>query len=195
MPLQLGRDGDLPGDAGQRVFRRQIAVRRREQGRPLDVRVVVRAADRHAHQADVQRRQQVEEAERLRQVGADAAAVAAEGVAIGAGERLRLAAAVRPLAEGDPVHGAEADADRQARRLGADAGDDFAEKARPVLETAAVAAGPVHGAEELVAEVAVAVLDVDEVEAGPLRRRAAWTKSSTSRAISSSVSTGWPSGT
>ena len=76
----------------------------------------------------------------------------------------------------------------QAGRLGAHAGDDLAQEPGAVLEAAAVAAGPVHGAQELVTQVAVAVLDVDEVEARRLREpRGASTKSSTRASISSSL--------
>src|SRR5690606_7570988 len=54
----------------------------------------------------------------------------------------------------------------ETRRFGADAGDDFAQEPRPVLERAAIGAGPRTGAQQLVSQVAVTVLDVDEREAG-----------------------------
>ena len=44
--------------------------------------------------------------------------------------------------------------------------DDAAQERGAVLERPAVGAGPVDRAEQLVEEVAVAVLDVDEVEPG-----------------------------
>ena len=66
--------------------------------------------------------------------------------------------------------GAEAHADAEAGRLGADAGDDLAQEAGAVLEAAAIAPGATPGAEELVAEIAVAVLDIDPGEAGLLRQ-------------------------
>ena len=63
----------------------------------------------------------------------------------------------------------------ERRHLGADALDHVAEEARAILEAAAVSAGAAARAEQLVAEVAVAVLDVDELKADlvrvPARRR------------------------
>src|SRR5207244_2156240 len=63
----------------------------------------------------------------------------------------------------------EADADAQIRRLRADAADHLAQEARSVLERAAVIAGTRLRREELMAEVAVAALQVDEIEAEPIR--------------------------
>ena len=54
-------------------------------------------------------------------------------------------------------------ADLQPRRFGANALDDLAHEARAVLQAAAVRTGPVDRAEEFVAEIAVAMLDVDEI--------------------------------
>ena len=48
-------DVDLPRHAAQRILGRLVAVARRKQRRPLDVRAVVRAAGGHAHPADVAR--------------------------------------------------------------------------------------------------------------------------------------------
>ncbi len=47
---------------------------------------------------------------------------------------------------------------------------DSAQKARAVLETPAEPARPVHGAEQLVAQVAVAVFDVHKMKAGLVRK-------------------------
>src|SRR5262245_20583122 len=52
--LQSGGDVDLPRYAAQRVFRRLVAVERREHRRPLRVRVVVRTAAADAHPADAE---------------------------------------------------------------------------------------------------------------------------------------------
>ena len=60
--LQPRRGLDLPGDAAQRILRRQVAVERRKQRRPLGVRVVVRAPAGDAdplHVHLLQRRQQL----------------------------------------------------------------------------------------------------------------------------------------
>ena len=82
---------------------------------------------------------------------------------------LRHADAVRAGLPGKHVEGAEAHADAEAGRRAANAGDDFAQEAGAILEAAAVTSGTTPGAEELVAEVAVAVLDIDPAEAGLLR--------------------------
>ena len=66
------------------------------------------------------------------------------------------------------IERAQPHADAQARRFGADALDDLAHEARAVFEAAAIRSGPVDGAEEFVAEIAVAVLDVDEIVAALL---------------------------
>ncbi len=74
-------------------------------------------------------------------------------------------AVVGAVDERHEVNGAVAHRDAQAGSLGPDAGNDLAQEARAVLEAAAVGTGAVDGAQELVAQVAVTVLDVDEVEA------------------------------
>ena len=96
------------------------------------------------------------------------AAEEAEGRRVALVAPLGLAAPFRALPPGHRVEGGEAHPDAQARGLGADALDDRAQEAGPVLEAAAVAAGPVVRREELVAQVAVAVLHVHELEAGAL---------------------------
>ena len=48
--LELARRFHLPRHSNQRIFRRQIAVRRRIQRRPLNVRIVVRASGGEIHQ-------------------------------------------------------------------------------------------------------------------------------------------------
>ena len=93
----------------------------------------------------------------------------AEGRRVALVAPLGLASAFRALPPGHGVEGREAHPDAQARGLGADALDDRAQEAGAVLEAAAVAARPVVGREQLVAQVAVAVLHVHELEAGPLR--------------------------
>ena len=78
----------------------------------------------------------------------------------------------------------------RGRGTRADAGDDRAQEVRAAVEIAAVTTGPVVGAEQLVQQVAVAVLDVDEVEAGlrgPARRASTYSPASSSS--SSSLST------
>ena len=55
--------------------------------------------------------------------------------------------------------------DHQVRNFGADGGDDIAGQAGAVLVAAAERAGTAAGAEQFAEQVAVALLDVDEVEA------------------------------
>jgi len=50
-------------------------------------------------------------------------------------------------------------------------GGRLPQESRAVLEAAAVAAGPVDRAEEFVAQIAVAVLEIDECEPGTLGQR------------------------
>ena len=89
-----------------------------------------------------------------------------EGVVV-AGRRLfRCPDAVGILGEGNGVERREPHAHAEPRHLEADALDDRSEKPGSVLEGPTVAARAVAGAQQLVAEIAVAVLDVDEVEAG-----------------------------
>ena len=109
-------------------------------------------------------------AQRFGEVGAQAGAVAAEGVGVvrRAPVRRRPRTVVVAVHEGHEIDGAEAHRDLEAGRLGPDAGHDLAQEPGAVLEAAAVRPGPVDGAQELVAQIAVAVLDVDEVEARPL---------------------------
>ena len=163
---ELGGGGELAGHADERVLGRVVAVRRREVRRPLHVRVVVRAAGGDAHEPDAELGEGRAERVRLGEVDAEPGAVAAERVAGTGrrppgrpGRRRRRRTARRSNADSRT-----AIASPGAR--GADAGDDGAEEARAAGEVAAVAAGPVARAEQLVEEVAVAVLHVDEVEAG-----------------------------
>ena len=109
----------------------------------------------------------------LGQVDAQAGAVAAEAVPVGAGTvGLADAALARP--ERDQVEDGQPDAHRQARRPVPDARHHRAEEVGATGQVAAVGAGAIGGRQQLVEEVAVAVLHVDEVEPGLLgqhRRR------------------------
>ena len=175
MPLlQLPREVDLPRDADERVFGRQIAVRRRERGGADQVRVVIRRARRRADPADAQRLDHSEHRRRSLQIATQPGRVAAERIGIRTLPRLGLAAAVGADAERPGVGDRHPDADLQPGRLGADPGDDLAQEPRPILDRPAVAPRPVDGREKLVAEIAVAVLHIHEGEAGPpgLRRGA-----------------------
>src|SRR5205807_1375555 len=149
--LELCHGVDLPGHADQRIFGRQITIRRREQGRALDVGIVVWAASGDTHQPDTERQQQVEEQARLGQVDPSACAVPAESVRVAAIlPRLRHAMTIRARLERYPVERTEADADAQSRGFRTDPGDNLAQKPRAVLETPAVASLAISGAEEFV---------------------------------------------
>ena len=66
--LDRGGRIDLASAPGQWVLRRLIPVGRREQRRPLDVRVVVGTARRDVEQADVEFAKQVDEPVRVRKI-------------------------------------------------------------------------------------------------------------------------------
>ena len=86
--------------------------------------------------------QQVEEGERLGEVGPEAGAVAAEGVGVVAvADADRPGAIVAAIFERHEVDGAEPHRDLETRRRGADAGHDLAQEPRAVLEAAAVRPG------------------------------------------------------
>ena len=159
-------------DADERIFGRLVAVARREDGRPLDVRIVVRAAasdvdradaagDEHAHQLD-----RLGEVDRERIVGRDAEAelVRQKRVVLH-----RLADLAAGLIRHEVEH-AQPHADRQARDLLADAVDDREQHARAAGEVAAEAAGARAGTQELVQQIAVAGFDVDELKADFVRQ-------------------------
>ena len=158
---------DLPGNADQRIFRRLIAVGGRKQRGPENVRIVIGAARRDADEFDAKAIEQREEPTGSARSMPRPVPIAAEGIAIGCREP-RQSGAVDAGSNGRKSNDADADADFQARRLGPDAGDDLAKKARAVLQAAAITARPIDGREKLVSQIAVAMLDVDKREAGSL---------------------------
>ena len=76
-----------------------------------------------------------------------------------------------PFRVRDAVEDVQPGGQDEARGALADAGDDLADEPRPVLERAAVLARARPGGQQLVQEVAMALLEVDEIEAGPSRQR------------------------
>src|SRR2546426_11786113 len=90
--------------------------------------------------------------------------VCAEGVRILPIRVCRCAPAVFAAKERYRIERAETHPDFEVRRNGPDARDHFAKKAGAVLEASAVTSRARDGAQELVAEVTVTVLDVDKVE-------------------------------
>ena len=151
----------------QRILGRLVAIARRKQRRPLRVRAVVRAAGGDAHPAHVARFQHPQHGagfvERARHV-----AVLQQAEAGGVLSRIDLghAGAIGALAVRHDVERREADHHLQPRHGGANAVDDLAHEARAVFEAAAEPSRALARAEQLVAEIAVAVLDVDESEPG-----------------------------
>ncbi len=117
-------------------------------------------------QSSVTSRPASRRAERLHlgQVDPDPRAVAAERVAVRAGCRGNPAPVVTPNVR-DDVEGREPHADPEPGRVASDRGHGLGEEPGPAVEVAAVATGSLVRREELVQEVAMAVLHVDEVEA------------------------------
>ena len=153
----------LTGDADERILGGQVAVGGWEQRWPLHMRAVVGAAGGRTHQTDAERAQHLDQRQRLGEVDPASVLARAEG------EPIRLVGHGDPttIGAGRERHGVEhrePHSDCETRRGGPDALDDGAHEPRAVREVAAVATRPVEGAQQLVAEVAVARLDVDEVE-------------------------------
>ena len=132
------------------------------------MRVVVRAAGGDADPADAHALEQRQQRARVGERGVEILRAAVEEAERGSVRRrglLRHADAGLALLERHHVERRQPDDDAQAGDRGADALDDRAEEPRAVLERSAVASRPLPRAEQLVPEVAVAVLDVDEREA------------------------------
>jgi hypothetical protein len=159
--LQRSRRPNLPGHAAQRILGRQVAVERREHRGPLHVRVVVRApaADAdpsHAH--PFEHRQQLDRVPHIRIITGGKSETVLDVPCI----RIGLAGAIRPLPVRDRVEHGDPHPEQQAGHLRPDAVDDVPQKPRTVLETAAVLPAAAAGADQLVAQIPVARLDVDE---------------------------------
>ena len=135
---------DLPRHAAQRVLGRQVAVARREERRPLHVRVVVRAA---RGDVDPAHAQLVEQPKQLR-ARPSSGVVEVAGRPAGRRRRRTLAASAsgtprphRVLAVGHRVEGREPHADRAGRAPSRGCPSMIvAQEARAVLEASAVAA-------------------------------------------------------
>ena len=103
---------------------------------------------------------------RLGEVDAEAGAVAPERVPVGTAGRRRTPA-VGAGGVGHDVEGRQPHGQPEPRRLGPDAVDHPPEERGAAVEVAAVGTGAIAGRQQLVEQVAVAVLHVDEVEPGP----------------------------
>ena len=92
----------------------------------------------------------------------------------GAGERrlirTRLAViAARRLAIGNRIIDVDPTGDYQAGHFTADRGDDVARQPGAILQAAAVESGSLPGREQFAQQVAMALLDIDELIADPVR--------------------------
>ena len=148
--LDLAGDLDEPCHAGQRMLRLGVSAHDRLIERPAHVRIVVGIRDGDVDELDAALAQQADQLLRLGQVGLGVV-VLVHAPAVGVGDRVVDAHA------GD-------DAGLVAE-LRADAVDHLQHESGPVLERAAVLAGPVVTGQQLVDEIAVAGLDVHGVEA------------------------------
>jgi hypothetical protein len=139
------------------------------------VRIVVRTAERDVYEADVEIAQELEQGDRLGKVdlnrivlidakpeyiGQEAGKLVRHTRSQGAGRRR-----YRIGPERHEIDCAQPDTDHQARDHCANPFDDLAQKARAILETAAVAARARARAQKFMPEIAVAMLDIDEIVA------------------------------
>ena len=156
--------------------------------------VVIGTACGGAEQVDPQPLEPVEKRRDLDEVDAPPGAIAAKSVAVRA-LRHRLPDPIGTRTERDEVEDAQPHADLEPGDLRPDPLDDLDEEPASVLERPAVTTGTIDGRKQLVTEIPVAMLEVDEPETRLAANRAASTKSSTSRAISSSERIGRSSST
>ena len=127
--------------------------------------IVVRAADRSTNQVDVEFLQEFEEGNGFAEIDPNPRFVSSEGKAVFLiFKGTRFSHTVGSHLEGDPIDGAEADGDHQIGGLVTNTADNFAQEAGAVFETASIASRAIETAEELVAQITVAVLDVDEIK-------------------------------
>ncbi len=137
------------------------------------MRVVIRAPGGQVDERDVEFLEELDELTRIGLVRLDRVVlVGAEPVGVGqvllegsgdTGAQSSAIALIGIRLEGDEVEGAEANTDIEVGMVRPDAGHDLAKKARPIFEGAAIRSGAGEAAQELVAQVAVTVLDVHEL--------------------------------
>lgn len=160
---------EVPVHADQRMLGRLIAVRRRILEGSEEVGTRVRVADRNVDQRDAQVVEPSDQGDRLREVGLGR--VVPIGPPDGmdrSGERAGDPTIVVALLIRDAVEDVQAGGDDPAGILGPDASHQLADEASPVLQRAAILARARPGGEELVEQVAMALLDIYEVEADPV---------------------------
>ena len=159
--------------AAQRILRRLVAVERRKQRRPLDVRVVVRAAGGDADPPDAEAFEHPQHVAGVVERRVELAVAGEHAEARHEGSRLRRTPARRP----DPArlrYGTVSNTERRTTISRPGTSARIASITRRMkrvrsFERAAVPAGARARAQQLVAEIAVARLQVDE---RGIRRRA-----------------------
>ena len=174
---ELSDDLNLPLNINKRIVRRLVTVRRRIGGGTLDVRVVIRRTGAEADQFDPQVGAQFHELLRLREIHLQrVGGIQPEPIMVrkAVGEIVRDAGAkfarLRPgwiSPERHEVERAHSNDHLNVVPVGADAVDYLAQDAGAVLKRAAVPAGPRAGAEKFVQQIAVTMLEVDEVRPRP----------------------------
>ncbi len=179
--LDLSDEVDLAGHVYERVDGWLISVRRWVVSGALNVRVVIRAARSQVDQRYVKFPEKIDKLASIRGVRFDRIVlVRAEPVLVGKQIHKRFGDAgtqattvslfgVRP--EGHEIESAQPDADVQSGVIRPDALHDLSQEACAVLEGSTVGSRTCEGAQELVAEVSVTVLDVDELLAEIGRHR------------------------
>ncbi len=181
MRLELRSHGDLPRNTHQWIFGRSVGIGRREEGRALDVRVVIRAAASDAEHGDIKSDEQIQERARLAQVDTQPCAVAAERVSIRGrfplcastrpySRPVRHANSIRPGPERHEVERTQSHANHQARGSRPNCSNNLAQETRPVLEAASIPPRPIHRAQKLMPQVTMTMLDIHESKACALRQ-------------------------
>ena len=163
--LEARRGLDLTGHPAERILRRGIAVRRRKERGALHVGVVVGAARARADPAHPLFLEHAQQRARVGERGVEVVVhEQAERAVVAVAARLRHPAAALILAVGHGVEDGQAYRDPEAGHRGPDPVDHAAQEARAVEEPAAVTPLAFPGGEQLVAQVAMAVLHVHEGE-------------------------------
>ena len=167
----------MPHDAYERILRRMIAIGRRIERRPNIMWIVVGARDRHVHKPDVELPQNLEESDRLSEIVFEGIfRVSPKGIDVRQAVFIRNSRTERTRhgargiwLERHSIDSAQSHANSQSGRLSANALNDLTQEASPILKAAPIGSGPCDSTEKLVAEIAMTMLDVDEIVATLLR--------------------------
>src|SRR5258708_6107958 len=182
-PLQFPGRIHLPRQDSKRILGRQVAIRGRIQRRPLNMRIEIRTSRRHIHQKNIQRLEQRQKLNRLREIRlCRVARVHAKSPAIRKqipeglrNSRTHFSAifSVGGLRRiGMERHGVKrgnAHADFQLRRRRANSLHDFAQESRAILKTPSVPPSPSVRAKKFVPQISMAMFDVEKIKTKPPR--------------------------